>query len=88
MLPLHDIFNDAQVRAEGVVPLIQVSNDLLTPAYPSQRNLIVSVVMAATLDVPEVCIFMDDQVCALLSCVALRGFSLGVCTAHAWQSDS
>ena len=36
MLPLADLFNDAQ------------------------RNLIVSVVMAATLDVHEVCIFMDD----------------------------
>jgi len=37
MLPLSDLFNDAQ------------------------RNLVVSVVMAATLDVPEVCVFMDDQ---------------------------
>lgn len=37
MLPLSDLFNDAQ------------------------RNLVVAVVMAATLDVPEVCVFMDDQ---------------------------
>ena len=45
MLPLADLFNDAQ------------------------RNLIVSVVMAATLDVPEVCIFMDDALMRGNRCV-------------------
>jgi L-asparaginase len=37
MLPLVDLFNDAQ------------------------RNLIVSVVLAATLDLPEVCVFINDK---------------------------
>lgn len=37
MLPLSDLFNDAQ------------------------RNLLVSLVMASTLDLPEVCVFMDSQ---------------------------
>jgi L-asparaginase len=45
MLPLADLFNDAQ------------------------RNLIVSVVMAATLGVPEVCIFMDDALMRGNRCV-------------------
>ena len=42
------------VLTGSMLPLSDLFSD-------AQRNLVVALVMAATLDVPEVCVFMDDQ---------------------------